>query len=59
MSGLTEEILGQQLFATMKERGLIAPADPNPILHVWFARERGGNYGFVELATLEGRSSNL
>ncbi|CBZ55301.1 putative splicing factor U2AF 65 kDa subunit [Neospora caninum Liverpool] len=24
-----------------------------PVLHVWFARDRGGNYGFVEMASVE------
>lgn len=52
-SGINEEQLGQYLFAAMRERGLVPPEAPNPVVHVWFAREKGGTYGFVELLTLE------
>ena len=24
-----------------------------PVLHVWISKERGGNYGFVEMASVE------
>ena len=51
--GLSEEMLGQQMFVQMREKGLIARDATNPVLHVWFARDKGGNYGFVEFATLE------
>ncbi len=51
--GVTEEQLGQYVFAAMRERGLIGLDAPNPVVHVWFAREKGGTYGFVEMATLE------
>eukprot|EP00971_Amphidinium_carterae_P246943 4904393-Amphidinium_carterae.3 len=29
--------------------------DPNqnPVLHVWFARDKGANYGFCEVASIE------
>lgn len=51
--GMTEEMLGQQLFIHMRDRGLIPADASNPVLHVWFARDKGGSYGFVEFATLE------
>ena len=51
--GLSEEMLGQQMFVQMRERGFISRDSNNPVLHVWFARDKGGNYGFVEFATLE------
>ncbi|EER19898.1 splicing factor u2af large subunit, putative [Perkinsus marinus ATCC 50983] len=57
--GLTEEFLGQQLFAALRERGCIASDGHSPVLHVWFAREKGGNYGFVEFATLEDTENAL
>lgn len=43
-SGLTEEFLGQQLFAALRERGCIASDGHSPVLHVWFAREKGGTH---------------
>lgn len=52
-AGISEEQLGQYIFAGMRERGLVALDAPNPVVHVWFAREKGGTYGFVELSTLE------
>jgi splicing factor U2AF 65 kDa subunit len=51
--GLSEEMLGQQMFVQLRDRGLISMDSNNPVLHVWFARDKGGNYGFVEFATLE------
>jgi len=51
--GITEEQFGQYLFAAMRERGLIPLESANPVVHVWFAREKGGTYGFVEFASLE------
>jgi splicing factor U2AF 65 kDa subunit len=56
---MTEEILGQHIFATMKERGMVPATSLNPVLHVWFAREKGGTYGFVEFATLEDTDNAL
>lgn len=52
-AGIGEEQLGQYIFAAMRERGLVPLDAPNPVVHVWFAREKGGTYGFVELSTLE------
>jgi splicing factor U2AF 65 kDa subunit len=51
--GLSEEMLGQQLFVHMRDKGFVSMEAPNPVLHVWFARDKGGSYGFVEFATLE------
>ena len=58
-SGITEEQLGQYLFAAMRDRGLISLEASNPVVHVWFAREKGGTYGFVELSTLEDTDKSL
>lgn len=51
--GITEEQFGQHMFAAMRERGLVALESSNPVIHVWFAREKGGTYGFVEMSSLE------
>jgi len=51
--GLTEDLLAQQLYQTMRERGLCNDPEINPIQHLWFAREKGANYGFVEVASIE------
>eukprot|EP00401_Gymnodinium_catenatum_P054944 CAMPEP_0117584420 /NCGR_PEP_ID=MMETSP0784-20121206/67589_1 /TAXON_ID=39447 /ORGANISM="" /LENGTH=202 /DNA_ID=CAMNT_0005385273 /DNA_START=26 /DNA_END=634 /DNA_ORIENTATION=- len=37
----------------MKERGLCNDPNQNPVLHVWFARDKGANYGFCEVASIE------
>ena len=42
-----------KLFDTMKERGLCNDPNQNPVLHVWFARDKGANYGFCEIASME------
>lgn len=52
-AGVSEEQLGQYIFAAMRERGLVALDAPNPVVHVWFAREKGGTYGFVEMSSTE------
>eukprot|EP00397_Hematodinium_sp_SG-2012_P043902 GEMP01048902.1.p1 GENE.GEMP01048902.1~~GEMP01048902.1.p1 ORF type:complete len:306 (+),score=79.35 GEMP01048902.1:75-992(+) len=49
--GITEEMFANTLFEAMKSRGLCENPNENPVLHVWFARDKGQNYGFVELAT--------
>lgn len=51
--GVTEDSFSTQLYKTMQERGLCNDAEKNPIMHVWFAREKGANYGFVEMASVE------
>jgi splicing factor U2AF subunit len=51
--GVTEDSFSTQFYNTLKERGLCNDADQNPIQHVWFAREKGANYGFVEMASVE------
>merc|ERR1712110_841698 len=43
----------KQLFDTMKERGFCNDPNQNPVLHVWFARDKGANYGFCEIASIE------
>lgn len=51
--GVTEDSFSKQLYDTMKERGMCNDPNQNPVLHVWFAREKGANYGFCEIASIE------
>jgi len=51
--GITEEMFQKTLRDAMIERGICADRDENPVLHVWFARDKGQNYGFVEIGTAE------
>merc|ERR1712048_1325881 len=51
--GVTEDSFSKQLFDTMKERGMCNDPNQNPVLHVWFARDKGANYGFCEVASIE------
>merc|ERR1711988_991276 len=51
--GITEDSFSKQLYDTMKERGLCNDPNQNPVLHVWFARDKGANYGFCEVASIE------
>jgi hypothetical protein len=51
--GVTEDTFSKQLYDTMKERGMCNDPNQNPVLHVWFARDKGANYGFCEIATIE------
>jgi len=49
--GITEEMFANTLYEAMKSKGMCENPNENPVLHVWFARDKGQNYGFVELAT--------
>jgi len=49
--GISEETFAQTLYEAMKSKGMCENPNENPVLHVWFARDKGQNYGFVELAT--------
>lgn len=51
--GVTEDTFSKQMYETMRDRGLCNDPNTNPVLHVWFAREKGANYGFCEIATIE------
>merc|ERR1712176_258423 len=51
--GVTEDSFSKQLFDTMKERGMCNDPNQNPVLHVWFARDKGANYGFCEISSIE------
>jgi len=51
--GVTEDSFSKQLYDTMKERGMCNDPNQNPVLHVWFARDKGANYGFCEVASIE------
>jgi len=51
--GVTEDSFSTQLYNTMKAQGLCNDPEQNPVMHVWFAREKGANYGFVEMASVE------
>ncbi|EZG56477.1 putative splicing factor [Gregarina niphandrodes] len=50
--GLTEANFQQQIFEEMRRRGLCSDPNENPVLCVWFAKDKG-NYGFVEFASVE------
>jgi len=51
--GVTEDSFSKQLYETMRDRGMCNDANQNPVLHTWFARDKGANYGFCEVASLE------
>jgi len=51
--GVTEDSFSKQLYETMRDRGMCNDPNQNPCLHVWFARDKGANYGFCEVATIE------
>jgi len=51
--GVTEDSFSKQLYETMKERSMCNDPNQNPVLHVWFARDKGANYGFCEIASIE------
>merc|ERR1711972_435005 len=51
--GVTEDSFSKQLYETMRERGMCNDANQNPVLHVWFARDKGANYGFCEVSSIE------
>ncbi|KAL8272422.1 hypothetical protein Esti_003712 [Eimeria stiedai] len=49
----TEEELSSFLWESMRRVNGRYNGKENPVLHVWFSKERGGNYGFVEMASVE------
>lgn len=51
--GVTEDSYSKQLYETMRDRGMCNDPNQNPVLHVWFARDKGANYGFCEISSLE------
>merc|ERR1712048_58513 len=51
--GVTEDSFSKQLYDTMKDKSLCNDPNTNPVLHVWFARDKGANYGFCEIASIE------
>jgi len=51
--GVTEDAFSKQLYETMRDRGMCNDPNQNPVLHVWFARDKGANYGFCEIASIE------
>jgi len=57
--GVTEDTFSKQLYDTMKERGMCNDPNQNPVLHVWFARDKGANYGFCEIASIEETDRSL
>eukprot|EP01055_Gregarina_sp_Pseudo9_P000768 Gregarina_sp_Pseudo_9__767@NODE_1492_length_1552_cov_11_943159_g1382_i0_p1_GENE_NODE_1492_length_1552_cov_11_943159_g1382_i0NODE_1492_length_1552_cov_11_943159_g1382_i0_p1_ORF_typecomplete_len417_score66_20RRM_1/PF00076_22/0_00032RRM_1/PF00076_22/0_13Limkainb1/PF11608_8/0_02Limkainb1/PF11608_8/29HisKA/PF00512_25/0_27_NODE_1492_length_1552_cov_11_943159_g1382_i01851435 len=50
--GLTETNFQQIVYQEMKKRGFCNDPNENPVLCVWFAKDKG-NYGFVEFASVE------
>lgn len=51
--GVTEDSFSKQLYETMRDRGMCNDPNQNPVLHVWFARDKGANYGFCEVSSME------
>eukprot|EP00922_Rhytidocystis_sp_ex-Travisia-forbesii_P007406 GHVS01010814.1.p1 GENE.GHVS01010814.1~~GHVS01010814.1.p1 ORF type:complete len:433 (+),score=75.26 GHVS01010814.1:316-1614(+) len=47
-----EEELRTHLWAAMLANQLCEGTSPCPILHVWFARDRGGSFGFIEMSSV-------
>ncbi|PHJ24344.1 splicing factor u2af family auxilary factor large rrm domain-containing protein [Cystoisospora suis] len=50
--GLTESAFQEIVWNEMRNRGFCIDPNSNPVLYVWFAKDKG-NYGFVEFATVE------
>lgn len=50
--GLTETTFQEIVWMEMKNRGFCNNPNKNPLLCVWFAKDKG-NYGFVEFDTVE------
>ena len=55
----TEEELKQFLWDSIRKGTRKLPREDCPILHVWFSKERGGNYGFIEMASVEDAQAAL
>jgi len=51
--GVTEDSFSKQMYETMRDRGMCNDPNQNPVLHVWFARDKGANYGFCEVSSIE------
>eukprot|EP01066_Platyproteum_vivax_P012196 Platyproteum_vivax@DN5541_c0_g1_i10.p1 len=49
--GVTETSFQEFIFKVMKDRGFCVDPDNNPVVCVWFAKDK--NYGFVEFATVD------
>ncbi|PFH34348.1 putative splicing factor [Besnoitia besnoiti] len=49
----SEDDFKRHLWHVMRLNNACSDTVACPILHVWFARDRGGNYGFVEMASVE------
>lgn len=49
----TEEELKQFLWESMRRKTRQYLRGECPVLHVWISKERGSNYGFVEMASVE------
>lgn len=50
--GLTESLFQELVWIEMKNRGICNDPTQQPVLCVWFAKDKG-NYGFVEFASVE------
>lgn len=50
--GLTESAFQEIVWKEMRLRNFCNDPDANPVLYVWFAKDKG-NYGFVEFSTVE------
>jgi len=47
-SGISEDMLTAEINKAMKERNLCEAVEGEPVIHMWFARDKQGQYGFVE-----------
>merc|ERR1719504_404309 len=47
-SGISEDMLTAEINKAMRERNLCEAVEGEPVIHMWFARDKQGQYGFVE-----------
>lgn len=55
----TEEELKSFLWDRLRITSKSCTGGECPILHVWFSKERGGNYGFIEMSSVEAAQAAL
>lgn len=57
--GASEEAFRAHLWAALLANHLHPDNLPCPIQHIWFARDRGGSFGFVEMTSVEAAHAAL
>eukprot|EP00920_Eleutheroschizon_duboscqi_P009205 GHVT01021046.1.p2 GENE.GHVT01021046.1~~GHVT01021046.1.p2 ORF type:complete len:305 (+),score=24.18 GHVT01021046.1:2889-3803(+) len=50
---IKEDELREHMWSLLQSSSMLDRPGECPILNVWFARDRGGNFGFVEMSTVE------